>query len=593
MTPAFRLTLLWVAGAAVIVICALMPVGAALLDGQYIPSNEDAFYHARRVLDVAMTGQPVEQFDPRIHVPEGSWINWPWAYDSALGHVTRLFGPFANVAEANRVLMHIPVALGVVFVGVVLLLGRLLRLSFALTALLVIASAALPAVFLDFAVGNIDHHFAEGLWTAFTMCAGIWFFSKRDASMPGVVLGLVLATAAGVHNSLFILQIPVALMFLLRWLQGEALPSPRAVTAFSLSLLGLTLAVCAPSEPWQKGFFEFYTLSWFHTYIAACTAVFCWVVSRLPRKTWTVWVVLGGAVLAASPIFGVLGFAQKFMSGQLDAIQGIVEVYSPYKLYSLYGESVSTRLYSWLMWLSAPMVLLNAWLAYKVRDAGLQFFALAAALGLCLLQLQFRFHVFGTVALLATPLLAIHLAQQRWPKLSNRILALGGLAFLVMLFPIRREWTLHWTPANYVGYREISAVFPVLRDACATRPGIVLTSADAGHWVRYHSECSVIGNAFLLTKQHGDKYFEVEALMKLTPEQLLNAKQPVKYLFVFHSVDLSRGPEPDLDKLRSALPPLESRMLGPLEGLPPQYQVRWTRTTPAGQTYARLFEIVR
>ncbi len=39
--------------------------------------------------------------------------------------------------------------------------------------------------------------------------------------------------------------------------------------------------------------------------------------------------------------------------------------------------------------------------------------------------------------------------------------------------------------------------------------------------------------------------------------------------------------------------PLEGRLLGSLEGLPPQYQLLWSYTTEAGQTYARLFEIVR
>jgi len=28
-----------------------------------VPSNADAFYHARRILDVVMTGAPVAQFD--------------------------------------------------------------------------------------------------------------------------------------------------------------------------------------------------------------------------------------------------------------------------------------------------------------------------------------------------------------------------------------------------------------------------------------------------------------------------------------------------------------------------------------------------
>jgi hypothetical protein len=432
------------------------------------------------------------------------------------------------------------------------------------------------------------------MWTAFTICAGIWFFSKRDALAPGIVLGLVLASAIGVHNSLFILQIPVVLMFLLRWMQGEPLPSRRACLAFAASLSLLTIAVCAPSEPWQKGFFEFYTLSWFHTYIAFCTAAFCCAVVYVPHSKLTLWLILGGAALAALPIVGILGFAQKFMSGQLDSIQGIIEVYSPYQLHAKFGPGLSTYIYSWLLWLSAPMVLFNGWLALKVRDPRIQFFAVAATLGLALLQLQFRFHVFGELALVATPLLAIHLAQQRWPALATRILVGGCVAFVLMLVPTYHHWTLYWKPAGYAGYKEFSGAFPVLREACAARPGIVLAGQDAGHWVRYHSSCSVIGDAFLLTPQHAAKVREVDALMALTPEGLLGAPQPIRYVFVFHSADIFRGvPEPDLALMRSRLPPLEARLLGPLGGLPPQFRVLWSQETPQGQTFARLFEIVR
>jgi hypothetical protein len=594
MSLAFRTTLLWVVGATIMVVFALMPLGTAYIDPEYIPANADAFYHGRRILDVVMTGQPVLQFDPKIHVPEGSWITWPWAFDSAMAHLTRLFGPFANQAEANRILMHIPVAAGALFIGVVLLLARQLGFSGILTTILVLAAAALPVIFFGFAVGNIDHHFAEGLWTAFMMCAGIWFFSNRESIAPAVVLGLVLATAVGVHNSLFILQIPVVLMFLLRWLQGEPLPSRRACIAFAATLALLTLAVCAPSEPWRQGFFEFYTLSWFHVYAAACTSLFCCVLAYLPRRTSTVWLILAVAAIATLPIVGVLGLAQKFMSGQLDSIQGITEVYSPYRLFADYGEIFSTRLYSWLLWLAAPMAAFNAWLAWKMRDTRIQFFAIAGAMGLVLLQLQYRFHVFGELALVATPLLAIQLAQHRWPVQSNRVLIAGCIAFVVMLVPTQRTWSLDWSPGSHHGYREVASAFPVLKEACAARPGIVLSDINGGHWVRYHSDCSVIGDVFLLTPQHAAKAKESASLMSLTAAELLGARQPVRYVLAYHQLRLVPGkPEPNLEEFRKRMGPLESELLGPLDRLPPQYRLLWSHTTPAGQTFARLIEIVR
>lgn len=586
MTPAFRLALLWIVGATIMVMFGLMLNNTSYFNGEYIPANGDAFYHARRILDVVLTGQPLLQFDPKIHVPEGSWITWPWAYDWSMAQITKLFGPFAGVADANRVLMRIPVAASLVYIGVVLLLARQLGFSFALTALQVTVVAALPVVYLGFAVGNIDHHFAEGMWTAFTICAGIWFFSSRDSLMPAVVLGLVLATAVGVHNSLFILQIPVALTFLLRWLRGEPLPARRACVAFAISLAALTLAVSAPSQPLRQGFFEFYTLSWFHVYIAACTAAFCTALGYLPRRTPTVWLVFVAAALAAVPIVNILGFAREYMSGELESIRDIVEASSPYQLQE------QTRDYSWLLWLTAPMVAFNAWLVWKTRDSRIQFFAVAAAFGLVLLQLQFRFHVFGALAMVATPVLALHLAQERWPAHANRIVAAGCIAFLVVMIPTRRNITTNWTLGGHESYRYVAGAFPVLKKACVANPGIVLSKIDAGHWVRYHSDCSVIGNVFLLTPQHASKALETRALLGLKPEELLAAEQPVRYVLVYHRLGL--GPhEPDLEEWRLRMRPLESGLLGPLDRLPPQYRLLWSFTTPKGQTYARLFEIVR
>ena len=60
MTPAFRYTLLWILGSLVIVVAALTMVSGARVGADYVPSNPDAFYHARRILDKSgeVIGQP-------------------------------------------------------------------------------------------------------------------------------------------------------------------------------------------------------------------------------------------------------------------------------------------------------------------------------------------------------------------------------------------------------------------------------------------------------------------------------------------------------------------------------------------------------
>jgi hypothetical protein len=126
---------------------------------------------------------------------------------------------------------------------------------------------------------------------------------------------------------------------------------------------------------------------------------------------------------------------------------------------------------------------------------------------------------------------------------------------------------------------------------------VVLADIYAGHWIRYHSECSVIGDVFLMTPQHTAKVQETNRLLQLTPADLLKESNEIRYLLVRHSTRVYLGEDgkegPELDRVRESLPVLERDLLGPLAGLPSGYVVRANVLTPGGQTYARVFEIDR
>ncbi|MES1263305.1 MAG: hypothetical protein ABUL69_03040, partial [Peristeroidobacter soli] len=398
--------------------------------------NPDAFYHARRILDSLFSGNPVIQFDDRIHVPEGSWITWPWGFDTLLTSITRLFGPYTSEADANRVLLNIPPGAVTIAVGLVVIIARQLVLPFFLTVLFVVSFAALPLVFMQFGVGNIDHHFAELLWTLGALSAGIWFFSTNGLSYgAGITLGFVLGSALAIHNGLFILQIPIAVTLGLFWLRGIPLPHRFQVIAFAAALLTTTLLVCLPSEPWQRGFFEFYTLSWFHFYISACVAVFSILLVLFERKTRNVVILLLGAAAATLPIIGTLSFAGEFVSGELDSIRNIGEAQSPYSVHPELGALGFTRVTSWLLLLTGPMLLLNLWWIFRRKDPVLQFVAIASAMGLALFQAQYRFSVFGDVPMLLTPLLAVRFLCESRPEWRRIALAACGTLFAVAYYP--------------------------------------------------------------------------------------------------------------------------------------------------------------
>ena len=598
MTPLFRNTLLWIFGSALMVLMALSVVSASYVNGHYLPSNPDAFYHARRILDAVMTHQPVIQFDPRIHAPEGSWLTWPWGYDSLLAWITGWFGPFPDEVAAGRVLMHVPVAMIPVAVALVLVLARQLRLSTVNTALLVFAFAVLPLAFMLFAVGNVDHHSAEFLWVMATMCASIWMF---DSATPraAIVLALVLGSAVAMQNGLFILQIVPLAVLGWRWLRRDALPSRRVLLTFAAVLFVATLLACLPSEPLRRGFFEFYTLSWFHVYIAFCTGAVFVLLAVLPRTTRNIAIAAAAALLLAIPIFASLDLASRFVSGDLESVAGISEALSPYRMYFQYGPAMSTLFTSWFMWLSLPALLVNAWWVWKTKDARLQAFAIASVIFLALYQFQYRFAPFGMVSLLATPLLAAQQLAERVPGRAAVIRITVMLLFVVAYAPTRIDWPGSWARGGDPVYDKVRPTLPALAQACARDPGIVLAPVDDGHWITFHTQCSVISDVFLLTEQHAQKRRETERLLALTPQQLLATRPDIRFVLANFQVDVivltgADIPEwPDLEKIRPSLGALQSALLGPASGIPPQFHLLGNVDTPAGRPYTRLYEIVR
>jgi hypothetical protein len=257
-----------------------------------------------------------------------------------MARITSLFGPFANRDDANRVLMNIPPAAAPIAVALVVNIARQLKLHFLLAALFVLSFAALPTANGLFRVGGIDHHFAELLWTLGTLSAGIWFFrSGAPSYAAGIVLGCVLGTSLAIHNSLFILQVPVVLTLALFWLQGDAFPDRPRILGFAGALLVTTTLMCIPSESWRRGIFEFYTLSWFHFYIATCVAVFSVLLSWMQKRNIAIldWRRRGADPRRLSFGSGCIrrtgGHSQHRRSQQ------------PY-VYRSYGESMSTRLMS-------------------------------------------------------------------------------------------------------------------------------------------------------------------------------------------------------------------------------------------------------
>ncbi len=231
---------IWLVTGTIAVFMALQIYSAAIVDGHYIPVGTDSFYHARRILDAAIGERGFYQFDNMIHVPEGSWVNWPWAYDYLMARALSFAVWIRPSIEPMAFLAHVPVAWVFVNMGLLTMIGRQVRLGVALTAIACVSFALLPLTQSLHGVGIIDHHYIELTFVLATVWSGLRFFSGSNQAVDAIVLGIVLGIAPAFHNGLFILQMPVLACVLALWLRRKA-PQLRSLLWLAGALITTTL----------------------------------------------------------------------------------------------------------------------------------------------------------------------------------------------------------------------------------------------------------------------------------------------------------------------------------------------------------------
>ena len=108
------------------------------------------------------------QFDARIHVPEGSWITWPWAYDMLMAFLARALMALTGARDPLSVLAFVAPAWVFVNAGLFLGIASRLRLSLPMQALAMLFFTVLPLTQKLHRVGMLDHHYIE-----FTFVLGV------------------------------------------------------------------------------------------------------------------------------------------------------------------------------------------------------------------------------------------------------------------------------------------------------------------------------------------------------------------------------------------------------------------------------------
>lgn len=538
MTKAFRFTLVWLAGSFIAILMSLNTLPASLVDGHYIPVGNDSFYHARRILDSVADADAFFEFDTRIHAPEGSQLPWPWAYDYVMAKAVSAWLALGSPLQPMTILAYLPLLAIPISIALIVGITRALNLSAYASLLAVLCVALSPLTQILHGIGIVDHHFAEYIFALAAIWSGLMWLNSPSSLVPALIAGCILGVSTGFHNGLFILQLPMLLTMAVLWSRGRRLPFD-SVLAFAISLMGSTLLIALPSEPLQQGKFEFYLLSWFHVYIAACTASASLIMARLPNTHKGVLSIGAFLILASLPLARQVILGGTFVAGDLDMLKNIAEVKGIGAILQSRGLRWVIDYYSLLI-LIAPITL-GACLWFASRrgtSAAESFFCISCVGGLALLIAQFRFHPYGSFALFLPLIAAADRAVILRP--TKPLLAMGSLTLVLVLsyaLPVKDRLFARQEPGNDPYYALTRSAYTELHNLCEKSPGLVLSGSDAGNYIRYHTECAVIANNFLLTPQHAAKIRELNNLLAMTPEQLLQSGLPIRYmLFTFADV---------------------------------------------------------
>lgn len=571
------------------------------LDGEYLPYGMDAFYHARRILDTVADPAAFYEFDPKIHAPEGSLLNWPWGYDYGMAILVKAATALGIPGSPIAILIWIPVLAVFLSAGLMMLIARRLGLSSALVVVAGLAMALSPLTQYLHGVGQVDHHFAEYIFVLATIACGLKWFSRPHDARAAIVLGVVLGAAPAIHNGMFILQLPVLATMLVLWLQNIRIPLRTAVQ-FSATLVLTTLAVLLPSLPFRLGHFEFYTLSWFHLYVAAGSAAASLALAALPRSNRHLALLGLMAAVLLIPLAQQIVTASAFLAGTIARLETISEMRSPLRMARMSSGWLDlTLMYSMLLWLAPWAAIYAAWQGWQERATARVFFWLCCIFGLALLATQLRLHYFGSFALYLPWLIAAEGLARRWPP-RRKLITLSLTLVLVLAYwmPARYQLVSVSEPAADPGFRVLRPILETLRKACAEDPGIVLADNDAGHYIRYYTQCSVIANNFLLTRQHEEKIRQIDHLTSLSAAALPAEAPYVRYILL-RPAGLPHPSEQGLQYMsysQTSGQLIEDLLLQPLAKVPARYMLldevtMRAKDESATMPFLRLFKVKR
>ncbi|MGB5579794.1 MAG: hypothetical protein WBM68_04465 [Woeseia sp.] len=536
MKKTLVLLVIWMVASAVAAAFAMLSIDSISVDGSYVFANNDAFYHARRILDAAIGERGFYQFDDTIHVPEGSWIAWPWGYDYLVACALQIALWFKPTLDPMQFLAYITVAWLPVNVALLLAITGTLQLRLEFRGLVAAGFALLPLTQSLHQVGALDHHFIELTFVLLTCWLSLRFFTDPLNRWAAACCGISFGLALAFHHALFILQLPLLISLFILWLRGSA-PAKQSLLILAGLLLATTLLVALPSEPLRDGQFLMSTLSWFHVYISLCVASLLAFMALVACSQRALLVITGMSVLMAIPVLSEFVLGGQFLAGQLAMLGDILEMTSPLRMMAGdWGVANTLGVYSALLLLVPVLIAIFIYRAFTQKESLHAGMAVFSAFGLVLLLFQYRLNYFGLPFLLIGPAYLLHTST--WVGSQKRLyVAFASMLVFAVMFqpPLRGPLFVTYPLGGDHIYAQTYSLLKPLREHCKQKPGVVAAASQFGHYIRFHSDCSVIANNFLLTPLHFAKVAEVNSLFHMTPQELRAARPDVRYVLAFLS----------------------------------------------------------
>lgn len=535
-TDSFLNTLSWLSAATLAAFMALNTLPWSHTSDGYVPAGNDSFYHARRILDTVDERTGFYEFDNRIHVPEGSWVVWPWAYDYTLALTTSATMAVTGINEPMTILAYLPLVFTFLNTALLMMVAGALGLSLRWRLLAGIAFALSAVNQSLHGIGILDHHWVELSFILTSVWSAMRWAEQPDRTAYAGATGFVLGIAPAFHVALFALQIPVLLGMVRLWSKSEG-PTGRTSLVFSVSLICGLLAMLFGSRAFYEGLWSYYLFSWFHLYIGVCSSVAVIAMASIRCSLRSALVLAFFALATLFPLISEIAGIGGFFGKAVPGLSGIVETQSLVTLLSQNHQYWLRDYFTYLL-IFTPLTLIGCIIAYWRNPSPRELiFAAFGLLSLPLFFLQVRFQYFGIAFLILGPLWGAHKVILARPGARNSVIfAVFGLYATALLASVLQRANTGFELGRDPHYAWVHPLMPELADTCKHSPGIVFAAPNEGHFVRFHSDCSVIANNFLLTPQHARKYLEAQKMLQWTPKELRTRRPDVRYVLATHRI---------------------------------------------------------